>query len=344
MYNIHPKILVLKRMKFNILIVLLSFIFFNVKKINAQSSKKEISRIFNEAYLNAEAKNFQIAIEIYSRYIDFSSNNDSIAIAYFNRGHCYYAISEFQNSYNDFDSTLVIIANDSTIKNSRLVALSLNYRGLCYEKLGLMTEASIDFFLSQLRDSTLFQPVFNGAMNCEAREIYDTAIKEYYRAISLNLEYSNDQDALLHILYRTAMLNRKLENYYDAIDIFEFYLSIDSTNVDVINKLGNTYSSIENEQKALSNYLKANSIDPNFKDAVFNIGLAYLKLNRTLESIKFLNRAILLDPKNSEYYKTIGVAMLIYNKKKNRDEYDFCTQFDKACDYGDCEYLNQFCL
>ena len=62
---------------------------------------------------------------------------------------------------------------------------------------------------------------------------------------------------------------------------FEFYLSIDSTNVDIINKLGNTYSSIENEQKALIYYLKANSIDPNFKDAVFNIGLAYLKLNRT---------------------------------------------------------------
>ena len=181
-------------MKFNILIVLLSFIFYNVKKVNAQSSNKEISRIFNEAYLNAETKNFQIAIEIYSRYIDFSTNKDSIAIAYFNRGHSYYAISEFENSYNDFDSTLVIIANDSTIKNSRLQALALNYRGLCCEKQGLMTEASIDFFLSQLRDSTLFQPVFNGAMNCEARKVFDTAINEYYRAISLNIKYSNDQE------------------------------------------------------------------------------------------------------------------------------------------------------
>ena len=331
-------------MKFNILLVSISIFFACNIKLFAQSSNKEVSQIFKEAYLNAEAKNYQQAIEKYSKYIKLSSDIDSIAIGFFNRGHCYYAISEFQNSYDDFDSTLSIVANDSTINNTRLVALALNYRGLCCEKLGLMTEASIDFFLSQLRDSTLFQPVFNGAMNCEAREVYDTAIQEYYRAISLNLKYSNDDDALLHILYRTAMLNRKLEKYNDAIDIFEFYLSIDSTNVDIINKLGNTYSSIENDQKALIYYLKANSIDPNFKDAVFNIGLAYLKLDRTSESINILKKAILLDDKNSEYYKTLGLAMLIYNKEKEINEYDFCNQFKKACDNGDCEYLNQFCL
>ena len=123
-----------------------------------------------------------------------------------------------------------------------------------------------------------------------------------------------------------------------------FILSIDSTNVDIINKLGNTYSSIENDQKALIYYLKANSIDPNFKDAVFNIGLAYLKLDRTSESINILKKAILLDDKNSEYYKTLGLAMFIYNQEKKFNEYDFCNQFKKSCDNGDCEYFNQFCL
>ena len=56
----------------------------------------------------------------------------------------------------------------------------------------MLDEASIDFFIAQLSDTTLFQPVFNGAMNCEAREVFDTAIDEYYRAIYLNLKYSND--------------------------------------------------------------------------------------------------------------------------------------------------------
>ena len=308
----------------------------------AQTNDKELSKIFKEAFLSSEDQNFDDAIDKYSKYIELSNYDDSVAVAYFNRGHSYYAISEFQKAYNDFDSTLSFVYTDSLRKNPRLIALAFNYRGLCCESLGMLDEASIDFFIAELSDSTLFQPVFNGAMNCEAREVFDTAIDQYYRAIYINLKYSNDVDALMHMLYRAAMLSRKLENYDDAIKDFEFYLTLDSTNVDVINKLGNTYASIENEEKALSYYLKALEYDPNFKDAVFNVGVAYLKLGDSSKSIDYIRKVILLDNKNVEYYKTLGVSMLFSNKQDGT-VYDFCYQFEKACDYGDCEYLEAYC-
>ncbi|MBJ10704.1 MAG: hypothetical protein CMP66_04505 [Flavobacteriales bacterium] len=328
----------------NSTLVLCLFLFFSMTNIYSQSTNEDLSNIFKDAYLSAENQNYDQAIEKYSNYINLSSFEDSVAIAFYNRGHSYFAISNFQNAYDDFDTTITILSNlDSLKKIPRLTALAFNYRGLCCENLGMLDEASIDFFIAQLSDTTLFQPVFNGAMNCEAREVYDTAIDEYYRAIYLNLKYSNDIDALLHMLYRAAMLSRKLENYENAIQDFEMYLSIDSTNVDVINKLGNTYASMKNEEKALSCYLKAIEYNPNFQDAIFNTGVAYLKLGDNSKSIKYIRKAIKLNDKNSDYYKTLGVAMLISNEQDGT-VYDFCYQFEKTCDFGDCEYLNQYCF
>ena len=324
-------------------ILLCFFSIFSISNLFSQTSDKELRQIFIDAFLSAEAQNFDEAVNKYSKYISLSNNEDSIAIAFYNRGHSYYAISKFQNAYDDFDSTLTKLSNlDSLRKNPRLIALSFNYRGMCCESLGMLDEASIDFFIAQLKDSTLFEPVFNGAMNCEARDVFDTAIDEYYRAIYINLNYSNDVEALIHILYRAAMLSRRLENYDDAIRDFEFYLTIDSTNVDVLNKLGNTYATIENEEKALSYYLKALEYDPNFKDAAFNVGLAYLKLGDNSKAIDHLRKVILLDDKNIEYYKTLGIAMLM-SVKQEGSMYDFCYQFKKACEYGACEYLKEYC-
>ena len=324
-------------------ILLCVFSIFSTSNLFSQTNNKELSQIFKDAFLCAEAQNFEEAINKYSKYISLSNNEDSIAIAFYNRGHSYYAISKFQNAYNDFDSTLTKLSKlDSLRINPRLIALCFNYRGLCCENLGMLDEASIDFFISQLKDSTLFEPVFNGAMNCEARDVFDTAIDEYYRAIYINLNYSNDVEALTHILYRAAMLSRRLENYDDAIRDFEFYLTIDSTSVDVLIKLGNTYATIKNEEKALSYYLKVLEYDPNFKDAVFNAGLAYLKLGDNSKGINYLRKVILLDDQNIEYYKTLGVAMLI-SVEEDGSLYDFCYQFEKACEYGDCEYLKEYC-
>lgn len=321
------------------------FLFFSMTNVYSQSTNEYLSNIFKDAYLSAESQNYDQAIEKYSNYINLSNFEDSLAIAFYNRGHCYFAISNYQKAYDDFDTTIAILSNLDSLKKTprRLTSLAFNYRGLCCENLGMLDEASIDFFIAQLSDTTLFQPVFNGAMNCEAREVFDTAIDEYYRAIYLNLKYSNDMDALLHMLYRAGMLSRKLKNYENAIQDFEMYLSIDSTNVDVINKLGNTYASMKNEEKALSYYLKAIEYNPNFQDAVFNTGVAYLKLGDNSKSIKYIREAIKLNDKISDYYKTLGVAMLISNKQDGT-VYDFCYQFEKTCEFGDCDYLNQYCF
>ena len=73
-------------MKFNILLVSISIFFACNIKLFAQSSNKEVSQIFKEAYLNAEAKNYQLAIEKYSKYIKLSSDIDSIAIGFLIEG------------------------------------------------------------------------------------------------------------------------------------------------------------------------------------------------------------------------------------------------------------------
>ena len=99
----------------------------------------------------------------------------------------------------------------------------------------------------------------------------------------------------------------------------------------------------KNKEKTLSCYLKAIEYNPNFQDAIFNTGVAYLKLGDNSKSIEYIRKAIKLNDKISDYFKTLGVAMLISNQK-DESVYDFCYQFEKACDLGDCEYLNQYCL
>ena len=70
---------------------------------------------------------------------------------------------------------------------------------------------------------------------------------------------------------------------------------------------------------------------------------SYLKLGDNSKSIKYIRKAIKLNDKISDYYKTLGVAMLISNEQDGT-VYDFCYQFEKTCDFGDCEYLNQYCF
>ena len=54
-------------------------------------------------------------------------------------------------AYDDFDTTITILSNLDSLKNLRLTALAFNYRGLCCENLGMLDEASIDFFYCSIK-------------------------------------------------------------------------------------------------------------------------------------------------------------------------------------------------
>lgn len=320
-------------------IVLVLYLVFPSTVMYSQITDDDLNSIFTEAYQSAENKSFEKAINSYTRYLSLV-DEDSAIYAYYNRGNAYFLNSEFQNSHDDFTKALEIIYK--TGDSNELKAYALNYRGLSCESLGMLDAASIDFFLSQLSDTTFYSAAFNSGRIAEQREIYDLALEQYERAIYLNINYSSDIDGLCEVLYYHALLCRDLENYNDAINSFQLFLKLDSANTQVMNMLGNTYATINKFDNAIEVYNKALEIKPDFKDAVFNKGVALLKINRYKQAIVEFNKAIKLDSTNPDYFQSLGVAQF-FHSQMNKEELNYCKTLKTACELGECTIYNEFC-
>ena len=120
---------------------------------------------------------------------------------------------------------------------------------------------------------------------------YEEAIKEYDKAIAINLNYTLHNN-------KGAALGNLLDKYEEAIKEYDKALAIDPNLKEALKKLHfDKGVFMDNLEEEIKEYDKALAIDPNYKEAHNNKAYALESLGRYEEAIKEYDKALAIDPK-----------------------------------------------
>ena len=105
----------------------------------------------------------------------------------------------------------------------------------------------------------------------------------------------------------------------------EFYIS------------GNSKFAVKDYEGAIADYTKAISLNPASATAYNNRGNSKFALKDYEGAITDFTKAISLNPDYAKAYINRGASKW-YLKQ------DYCSDYKKACELGDCNFYNRFCI
>lgn len=119
------------------------------------SCKQTNEQLIQEAVRLAGKEKYQEAIAIYTKVIN---NNNNIELAYFNRGKCYYNISQYDSALDDFNTILsgkptngiIITINPDSAAANEEDKTKVPYSDAVYHR--AMTKVYMDSLQSAYRD------------------------------------------------------------------------------------------------------------------------------------------------------------------------------------------------
>ncbi len=206
---------------------------------------------------------------------------------------------------------------------------------------------------------------YNIALDYKKRGKIKKAIKELFKALSIDPDYAKAH-ALLGSIYsemgytqkaikeysteveiepdnakawnNLGVEYNKIGNIKKAFECFKKSIEIDPYNYEAYNNLAVTLEHFHKYNEAIKSYLKAIQLNPKYKDAYYNLGTLLLNKNNLEEAYKLLKKAIDIYPKYSAAYYNIGI---LYQKKK--DYKNAIPYFEQAIKFNknfDAAYFN----
>ena len=152
-------------------------------------------------------------------------------------------------------------------------------------------------------------------------ERYDDAIQQF--------EYILSRKDDIYALRNYGWVLQKKGVYDKSIELLKKALTIENTNPDIYNELGNTYLAINDFDSAIVQYQKAIELDDKHHYAIRNWGLALSKQNKKKEAEEKYLECIKVKPDYAEVYNDLGnlyldhfeyeKAISYYNKSKKID-------------------------
>lgn len=122
---------------------------------------------------------------------------------------------------------------------------------------------------------------------------YDSAFKEFNKAIELNPKDFNAHNNLGN--YKVAV------NLYDeALQHFTKAIALNPNSEMVAYNFGNYYVAVKDYQNAIKWFKKASEIKPDYESAILHIGNCYGMLKDFENSLYYLKKAYEINPKNSQ--------------------------------------------
>jgi len=138
------------------------------------------------------------------------------------------------------------------------------------------------------------------------RKEYDSAIKEYQKALEIDPNYAYAYYNLGIVYHDLGEQNRALEAYQKSIEL-------NPRNVDAHNNLGALYKELKRYDSAIREYRKALEIKQgNFKTH-YNLGILYSEFKEYDKAIESYRRALELNPDYIRAYNNLGV---LHKEKK----------------------------
>lgn len=167
------------------------------------------------------------------------------------------------------------------------------------------------------------------------------AIGDYLSAIddyhkALSFDTSN-----LYILNLLGNIACKRGDYGNGILLYTSILEKDSNYCKAYNNRSLAFRNINANEQSIIDSKKAISLCPDFSSAYFNLGLTYSKMREYDSAISSFLVAINIDSNNLDYYNSIGVACYMDNRND-----EACMYWSKSFNMGSIkanEYIQKYC-
>jgi tetratricopeptide (TPR) repeat protein len=145
----------------------------------------------------------------------------------------------------------------------------------------------------------------------------DLALKDYYAALSLNLQKNQEQSQIHKLYCNLGSIYGRRGVLDSSIYYLEKSLAIDSTFADAWLNHALAISALGNWKMAISDYERYLRYFPEDADIHSDIGVCYQNLNDYNESILWFNKAIFLNPGNGLYLLNRSFSYNALNKPEN---------------------------
>mgnify|MGYP001422678778 CR=1 FL=1 len=126
------------------------------------------------------------------------------------------------------------------------------------------------------------------------------------------------------------------ENYYGAIADYSKAIELNPNYAIAFNDRGAAKKKLEDYDGAIADYSKAIELNPNYLNAYYNRGNSKFNLKDYDGAIADFTKAIELNPNFADAYANRGTSK--WYLKQN-----YCPDYKKACELGDCTNYNKFC-
>jgi len=154
---------------------------------------------------------------------------------------------------------------------------------------------------------------------------FDKAIEQFKKSLNANRNYTAVYSNLGDVQYR-------LGNYDNAVAYFKQALTglfDQQLHLDILNKLGRTYSAMGQTEKAIETFEKAAGLFPTSVSVLNNLGVQYVKTDRIDSAIEIFEKAIKI---REEPYLFSNLALAYArkgDKEKNRLMYQKAVELER---------------
>jgi tetratricopeptide (TPR) repeat protein len=222
-------------------------------------------------------------------------------LAWFNLGHAYVGLGEFEKSLEAFS---FVIAIDENFDAAYICTADVLYNVERYDE-------SLKFYLDAIRLSKPNKELYVKAGECHEKIGDLIRARSYFRkAISIDPYYDE-------AFYKLGETFRREENWTKAISSYERAVKLSKENVDYLIALGEAYMVAEDAEKATEMFERVVQIEPDIKQNSINLAGAYFGAGDFRKAFEILNEAALKFEGHSDIFY---IKAVFYFQVGNKNE------------------------
>ena len=251
------------------------------------------------------SEQYDNAIYEYSEAIRLSVNYSE---AYLNRALAYYELERYGDAVSDYE------ASGSSLNSDKFAAAYYGY-GMALRKSKDYYDA-IDAFSKAISLRSNYAEAYfqRGNATYENTEDYETANKDYEKALSINPEMENTKSAVYAEMFFQASMEVDWENQDERILMLGRAISHNPDRKDLYLERGIAFYYTNDYEKALSDLNRAIEIDDRYEDAFWQRISIYESQGKYDQALADYAKMISFDPTDAGLYYSRG-NIYYYNLK-----------------------------